>query len=116
MLYEMLVGESPFYFDGVPETELYRSIGEDDYPPIQDPKVSAEAKDLIHKLLEKNPNDRIGSLAMGEPEVLFHPWFQSVDAQALRNKSVKAPWMPRVKDPFDTSNFDDWDDVVDIAQ
>ena len=115
MIYEMLCGESPFYFDGIPETELYRSIGEDGYPPIREPNVSPAAKDLVDKLLQKNPTDRIGSLAMGEEEVLLHPWFQSVDAQALRSRRIKAPWKPPVKDAFDTSNFDDWDDVEDIT-
>ena len=111
----MLRGESPFYFDGVPETELYRSIEEDEVPPITNPNVSAEAKDLVFRLLEKDPLDRIGCLADGEREIVEHKWFASIDRKELRDRKLKAPWKPQVKDPFDISNFEDWGDIEDIA-
>ena len=114
MLYEMLSGESPFYFDGVPETELYRSIEEDEVPPISE-NVSEAAKELVFKLLEKDPLDRIGSLAGGEKEIVDHKWFAGINRSELRNRKLKAPWRPNVKDPFDVSSFEDWGDIEDIT-
>ena len=55
MFYTFLVGTPPFDTDTV-KTTLNRVIkGEFDLP--QD--ISAEAEDLIHQLLQKNPNKRI---------------------------------------------------------
>jgi hypothetical protein len=31
----------------------------------------------------------------------------------MRARQAKVPWVPNVKDPLDTSCFDDWDDLVD---
>lgn len=107
----MVSKSSPFYYDGVEEFELFRSIAEDDYPPLD--KLSPQARDLISRLLEKDPSNRLGSLANGEVDILNHAWFDGLSVTKLRERKVKAPWKPNVKDPFDTSNFDDWSEVED---
>lgn len=90
---------------------LFQSIVEDDYKEPED--ASFHARDIISKLLEKDPTRRLGSLVRGEQDILEHPWFHGLDLASLRAKETKAPWSPRVNDLFDTSNFDDWDHLED---
>ena len=64
-MYEFLVGSPPFEAPSNPDT--YRRIINVDlrFPP----HVSSLARDLVSKLLKKNPMDRIAL-----KEVLKHPW------------------------------------------
>lgn len=39
-------------------------------------------------------------------EIRQQPWFASYDFEGLMNKTVKAPWIPKVSSITDTSNFD----------
>ena len=111
LIYEMLAAESPFYEDGIEQFELFRSITEDEYPPVDD--ISADAEDLLEGLLRKDPTDRLGSLASGEKDILKHPWFDGMSLTKLRERRIEPPWIPKVSDPFDASNFDDWSDLDD---
>jgi len=116
LIYDMLAGYGPFFYDGIEQMELFRSIVEDDIPNI-DGKVSRQALDLIQGLLQKDPSCRLGSLARGEKDILHHDWFRDVSLIQLQNRQLPAPWTPanKTKDPFDTSNFDDWSDLDDIT-
>ena len=98
--------------EGADQMTLYRSIINDDFERPTD--ASDEALDLLTTLLEKDPVNRIGSWARGETDILEHPWFaRDLDLSELRLRQVPAPWVPAIKDPLDTSCFDDWDDLVD---
>lgn len=67
-------------------------------------QVSHEACDLILKLCT-SPDQRLGKNAT---EVKAHPYFRNVDFdKGLR--SQKAPFVPHLDNPTDTSNFDDID-------
>jgi len=111
LIYEMVSECSPFFYEDIEQIELFRSIAEDNAPKIS--KVSSEALDLINKLLEKDPSKRLGSLARGEREILNHEWFKDLDLSSLKCRLLQAPWKPSVKDPLDTSNFDDWSYLED---
>ena len=65
LCYEFLVGVPPFEEAGHHQT--YRRIAKVDlrFPDF----VSEGAQDLIRKLLQRNPEDRLPL-----PEVLKHPW------------------------------------------
>ena len=69
-------------------------------------KVSDEAKDVIVKLLQKNPKKRLGSQA-DSLEVLSHPWFSDLDWTKLLEKEIKAPFIPEVSGDSFLKNFDD---------
>lgn len=91
--------------------KLFQSIVEDDY---DEPEGASEgAKNMIAGLLVKEPLQRLGSLSGGEQDILDHSWFKDLDLAAMRRKTVKAPWVPGLKDPLDTACFDDWDHLVD---
>lgn len=34
----------------------------------------------------------------------------------MRHRECKAPWIPLIEDPFDTSCFDDWDHLEDRTE
>jgi serine/threonine protein kinase len=48
------------------------------------PQFSPELKDLLTRLLEKNPEKRLGS-AGGADEIKRHPFFQSINFPLIRN-------------------------------
>jgi protein kinase A len=75
--------------------------------------ISAEGASIIEGLIKKDPSQRLGSLKGGEDDILNHPWFASIDVEKLRNKEIKAPFVPAIKDPLDASNFDDWSHLED---
>jgi CRP-like cAMP-binding protein len=112
LVYEMLCGYSPFFYPDIDQRELYRSIIEDEpeHLPAEVPEVAVS---LVLSLLTKKPELRLGSLAGGENDILNHAWFAGMDVKEHRRKNVAAPWKPKIKDAFDTSNFDDWSELDD---
>uniref|UniRef100_A0A673J6B3 protein kinase C n=1 Tax=Sinocyclocheilus rhinocerous TaxID=307959 RepID=A0A673J6B3_9TELE len=103
LIYEMLVGESPF--PGDDEEEVFDSIVNDEvrYPRFMSP----ESVSIIQKLLQKNPEKRLGAGEQDANEVKRHRFFQGIDWEALLSKSVKPPFLPSIKAPADVSNFDE---------
>jgi protein kinase A len=93
--YEMITGENPFYFEEMDQMALFQAIVQEDYYPLPE-KSSPEVKDLIKGLLEKEDAQRLGSLAGGEKDILKHGWFKDLDFTQVRNKEVKAPWIPNL--------------------
>ena len=69
-----------------------------------------QAKDVIKRLLTKEPPKRLGVMRGGASAVKKHPWFAPTDWKALVAREVEAPWVPNIKDEVDTSNFDADDD------
>jgi serine/threonine protein kinase len=112
LIYELVSGLNPFQYEGIEQLTLFSAICQDDF---DDPRaVSGTVIDLIRKLLVKDPTQRLGSLARGERDILEHPWFDGLDLPALRTRqSSHVPWVPTIKDPLDTSNFDDWSHLED---
>lgn len=72
-------------------------------PPV--PKVSSQVVDLILKLCT-GANRRLGKNA---DEVKQHPFFEGIDFKSGVRRLVP-PYIPRIKDCTDTSNFDPIDE------
>lgn len=102
----MLVGQSPFYLYGTDQVSLFKRIVMVKYqcPPY----VSEDAQDVIKKLLTRRQASRLGNLSRGYLDVKEHPWFQSMDFDKLNEKKLKSPWTPKISDPLDARNFDDF--------
>uniref|UniRef100_H3DH38 protein kinase C n=1 Tax=Tetraodon nigroviridis TaxID=99883 RepID=H3DH38_TETNG len=102
LIYEMLVGESPF--PGEDEEEVFDSIVNDD---VQYPEcVPPGAVSIIQKLLKKNPLKRLGAGERDAKEVKGDPFFETVDWEALLTRRAKPPFLPSIKESADVSNFD----------
>jgi hypothetical protein len=111
LLYEMFEGHTPFYTDGMDQMDLFRAIARGRYSMPK--QISSAAKSILEGLLTRDPKFRLGSLAAGEYGIYHHPWFKGLDFEKLRNKEIKAPYVPDIKDPLDSSNFDDWSHLDD---
>ncbi|KAG8519527.1 Serine/threonine-protein kinase N2 [Galemys pyrenaicus] len=103
LIYEMLVGESPF--PGDDEEEVFDSIVNDEvrYPRF----LSTEAISIMRRLLRRNPERRLGAGEKDAEDVKKHPFFRLVDWSALMDKKVKPPFVPTIRGREDVSNFDD---------
>jgi serine/threonine protein kinase len=104
LVYEMLAGYPPFY-DDTP-FGIYQKImaGKFDIPKHFTP----EARDLVRRLLSHDRTKRLGCLKDGVKDVRDHPWFTGVHWDSVYQCKVPAPFVPRVNDDKDTSNFDEY--------
>ncbi|PNW86201.1 hypothetical protein CHLRE_02g076900v5 [Chlamydomonas reinhardtii] len=110
LIFEMLVGDPPFKsLTGDPWDTFRRTLSGRFYVPNF---ISDQAADLIFKLLQVNPDKRLGSdKRLGAEEIKRHRWFSRIDWRALEQKKLPSPFRPRVRNPLDTSNFDNFDNV-----
>uniref|UniRef100_A0A6Q2Y0H0 Protein kinase C n=1 Tax=Esox lucius TaxID=8010 RepID=A0A6Q2Y0H0_ESOLU len=98
LLYEMLIGQSPFH--GHDEEELFQSIRTDD--PCYPRWLAKDAQDILIKLFVREPERRLGM----KGNIRQHAFFNDTDWTALENREVEPPFRPTVKSPGDVSNFD----------
>ncbi|KAK8723896.1 hypothetical protein OTU49_011590 [Cherax quadricarinatus] len=103
LIFEMLVGESPF--PGDDEEEVFDSIVNDEvrYPRF----LSIEAVAIMRKLLRKHPDRRLGASEKDAEDVKKQQFFRSVGWDDLLQRKVKPPFVPTVTSPEDVSNFDE---------
>ncbi|XP_041638405.1 protein kinase C delta type-like isoform X2 [Cheilinus undulatus] len=98
LVYEMLIGQSPFQGDD--EDELFESIRSD--TPHYPRWITKEAKSLLELLFERDPCRRLGVVG----DIRAHPFFRNINWPALERREVTPPFKPKVKSPGDCSNFD----------
>uniref|UniRef100_A0A1S4GVJ1 protein kinase C n=1 Tax=Anopheles gambiae TaxID=7165 RepID=A0A1S4GVJ1_ANOGA len=103
LIFEMLVGESPF--PGDDEEEVFDSIVNDEvrYPRF----LSLEAIAIMRRLLRKNPDRRLGSSERDAEDVKRQAFFRNIVWDDLLLKKVKPPFVPTVRSAEDVSNFDE---------
>uniref|UniRef100_A0A8C2KAW3 Protein kinase C n=1 Tax=Cyprinus carpio TaxID=7962 RepID=A0A8C2KAW3_CYPCA len=98
LVYEMLIGQSPFHGDD--EDELFESIRMD--TPHYPRWITVDTRDMLEKLFERDPSRRLGIVG----NIRGHLFFKTVNWSALERKEVEPPFKPKVKAPNDCSNFD----------
>ncbi|XP_014916362.1 protein kinase C delta type-like [Poecilia latipinna] len=98
LVYEMLIGQSPFHGDN--EDELFESIRIDtpNYPKW----LTSESRSLLELLFVREPSRRLGMVG----NIRAHSFFQLINWSALEKRQVEPPYKPKVKSPSDYSNFD----------
>uniref|UniRef100_A0A8C6MIH8 protein kinase C n=1 Tax=Nothobranchius furzeri TaxID=105023 RepID=A0A8C6MIH8_NOTFU len=103
LIFEMLVGESPF--PGDDEEEVFDSIVNDEvrYPRF----LSTEAISIMRRLLRRSPERRLGAGERDAEEVKKHLFFRNIDWDGLLAKKVKPPFVPTIQSSSDVSNFDE---------
>eukprot|EP00584_Thalassiosira_punctigera_P005060 CAMPEP_0172533546 /NCGR_PEP_ID=MMETSP1067-20121228/6205_1 /TAXON_ID=265564 ORGANISM="Thalassiosira punctigera, Strain Tpunct2005C2" /NCGR_SAMPLE_ID=MMETSP1067 /ASSEMBLY_ACC=CAM_ASM_000444 /LENGTH=839 /DNA_ID=CAMNT_0013318197 /DNA_START=162 /DNA_END=2681 /DNA_ORIENTATION=+ len=108
LIYEMIVGMTPFYDGVVDQMGLFKNIVKCRMEFPEGDFMSNASKDLIKSMLTVNPNDRLGSFANADKDIKSHRFFNGIDWEKLREKDIKVPFKPNVSDPLDGSNFDDY--------
>jgi protein kinase A len=116
LLYEMIVGQTPFFLAGIDQLSLLKRIVKAQYTfPDKLAALSSGSgsglddalshwKDLLSCLLKRNLVERLGNLRNGADDILDHDWFSNIDFNEFRNQSISAPWVPDVGDPLDKSH------------
>lgn len=89
LLYEMLVGIPPFFSQD--KKTMYTSILKDKINFF--PHITKNAKDLILKLTQKEPSDRLGA-NYGFFEIKQHPFFSGVKWKDVYEKKLVPPYIP----------------------
>mmetsp|Transcript_2554 Transcript_2554/g.3571 ORF Transcript_2554/g.3571 Transcript_2554/m.3571 type:complete len:823 (-) Transcript_2554:2516-4984(-) len=108
LIYEMLVGRSPFYSYGTDQVSLFKRIVQVKYSFPPGGIVNEMAQDLIQRLIVRRQANRFGCLARGDMDIRDHSWFNVIDVDKLLHKKIASPWVPRIKDPLDASHFDSY--------
>jgi len=103
LIFEMLVGESPF--PGDDEEEVFDSIVNDEvrYPRF----LSLEAIAIMRRLLRKNPERRLGASERDAEDVKKQAFFRNVNWEDLLMRRVPPPFVPTISGFEDVSNFDE---------
>uniref|UniRef100_A0A8C6GXN8 Ribosomal protein S6 kinase n=1 Tax=Mus spicilegus TaxID=10103 RepID=A0A8C6GXN8_MUSSI len=105
LMYELLTGASPFTVDGEKnsQAEISRRILKSEPPYPQE--MSTVAKDLLQRLLMKDPKKRLGCGPRDAEEIKEHLFFEKIKWDDLAAKKVPAPFKPVIRDELDVSNF-----------
>jgi len=98
LLYEMLIGQSPFHGDD--EDALFESICND--TPVYPRWLPKDAASCLSLLFEPNPANRLGV----KSDIRHHAFFKQVDWDKLEKREVPPPFKPKLKSSKDASNFD----------
>ncbi|KAL4897830.1 kinase-like domain-containing protein [Aspergillus ambiguus] len=102
LLFEMLTGLPPFYDENT--NDMYRKILQEPLMFPSDQIVPPAARDLLSRLLDRNPERRLG--ANGAAEIKSHHFFANIDWRKLLQRKYEPSFRPNVLDARDTANFD----------
>lgn len=97
LIYEMLSGLPPFW----DEDEEYMQKKIISAPLKLHKYFSPEAKDLIRQLLNRDPDQRLGSGPNGTEQIKAHPWFAEIDWAALDRREIVPAFVPHLKNEQD---------------
>ncbi|KAH8058141.1 hypothetical protein JL720_14052 [Aureococcus anophagefferens] len=71
-------------------------------------RFARDAQDLVKKLLNRNPVDRLGANYAQSP-IAEHKWFATFNFETMCAYKMTAPWVPKIKDALDCSNFEPYE-------
>eukprot|EP00929_Paragymnodinium_shiwhaense_P080307 TRINITY_DN4186_c0_g2_i1.p1 TRINITY_DN4186_c0_g2~~TRINITY_DN4186_c0_g2_i1.p1 ORF type:complete len:348 (+),score=90.77 TRINITY_DN4186_c0_g2_i1:163-1206(+) len=102
LTYEMLTGLPPFYTRD--REKLFDRIrrGELSYPTY----VTPVAKEMLMKMLDRDPNRRLGGGPGDGLEVQSHPFFSTISFNDMLNKRIPPPFKPAVGSGSDPKYVD----------
>jgi protein kinase A len=104
LTYEMSTGRPPFQSDQ--PMKIYEKILATKYKIPS--YLSDEIKDFMKCLIQPDVTKRYGNLKNGADDVKTHKWLANVDWLGLYHKKIQAPFIPKIKSPGDTSNFENY--------
>ncbi|KAJ0398856.1 hypothetical protein P43SY_010147 [Pythium insidiosum] len=113
LLYEMVMGASPFAAKDEDHLSICRNILQENikFPALNEASAEgteelANWKALVLALLHKHPEKRASLSAGSALDIRRHEWFKGFDWDALRHHTMAAPWVPEVTEGgVDAGNF-----------
>nr|AML76573.1 putative LOV domain-containing protein [Posidonia australis] len=116
LLYEMMYGHTPFR--GKNRQRTFTNILEKGLTFPGSIPVSLASRQLIHGLLQKDPNNRLGSTS-GANEIKQHPFFQEINWPLIRcmmPPQLDVPLPLNVNEPNSKIKDERWDDEGAFVQ
>ena len=107
ILFELISGAPPFFSQD--ENLMYKNISENKlmFPEF----FSDELKDLLKRMLDKNPKNRIG-IENDKSDLKNHEFFRDINWDDIMNKKIKPPVeMVDVREEYDMKENVDFKDV-----
>ncbi|XP_032418920.1 ribosomal protein S6 kinase beta-2-like [Xiphophorus hellerii] len=102
LMHDMLTGSPPFTAENRKKTIDKILKCKVSLPPY----ITVDARDMIKKLLKKNPAQRLGSGKDDAADIQKHPFFRHISWEELLNKRVDPPYKPQLHSEEDVSQFD----------
>ncbi|GAB0096284.1 Non-specific serine/threonine protein kinase [Sergentomyia squamirostris] len=116
LAYELLTGSSPFTHENEKNTQHDISMRIQKGPPPLPERLSSDVRDLISKLLIKDPKKRLGGSKVDAVDIKSHPFFRRIDWVKLVRKEIPAPFRPPKDFETDTGNFSEEFTKLPIAE
>ncbi|ETN69888.1 kinase domain protein [Necator americanus] len=110
---ELMLGRPPFQASDPMKTYTLILKGVDALE-IPNRRIGKTATALVKKLCRDNPGERLGSGSGGVNDIRKHRWFMGFDWEGLRSRVLKAPILPKVSNPADVTNFDNYPPDQDV--
>ena len=102
LIYEMLVGYSPFKMKKGEQLNIEKYK---EPVPLHN-HFTPEAKMIITDLLVVEPSKRLGYGSNGTENIKKHPFFKDINWEELYNKKVEPEFVPKIFNELDLGNFD----------
>nr|CCA21552.1 protein kinase putative [Albugo laibachii Nc14] len=102
LIFEMFVGRTPFKDENT--AIMYRNIREGQL--FLPPSLPETARSLLIGLLERDASRRLGANETVPFSIMKHPFFQTIDWDALQRKEIEPEWIPDVVDDADAKYID----------
>lgn len=102
IIFEMMTGIPPFYSKD--RDKLFNNIktGNIKYPVY----LTKDAVSIVQSFFIQDPDKRLGSGPDGVDKIKKHPFFKNIDWEAIYNKKIKPPFIPRITSDSDTKYID----------
>lgn len=106
LIFEMNAGHPPFFASD--PMRIYEKIVAGKYrcPAHFTPQL----KDLVTHVLQVDVTRRYGNLKDGVLDFKNHKWFKEIEWDNLLNSRTQPPFIPKVRLPGDTTNFDHYEE------
>ncbi|XP_050672694.1 cAMP-dependent protein kinase catalytic subunit alpha-like [Leptidea sinapis] len=106
LIYEMNAGFPPFFASE--PMRIYEKIVNGRYRCPG--HFTPELRDLLSRVLQQDMTKRYGNLKDGALDFKNHKWFRDIDWDGIVNNRVQPPFLPKIRSPGDTSNFDNYEE------
>lgn len=102
LTFDMLTGTPPFSGSNRKKTMEKILAAQLKCPPY----MSIEAKDLLKKLMTRDPLERLGAGPDEAEAIKRHPLFRKLDWNEVQARRTQPPFLPTGRGDLDVSNFD----------